>query len=496
MIKHQKHILLLIGLLAILLKLPYISNPVSDWQSWNQISTMANARYISQEGINAFLHPQVDLFESFEPDSNQSFAELPIISGIIAIGFEMTNAEPEWLARLICILFSVLGSIYFYLLVLEETDDKTAKIAIGFYLISPMNWYFHRTIMTDVIMVNFVIAGLYHFRFWVNNQKISALIFTIFYTAIAALSKAYALYIGIAYLMLLIEYQGWKKLFRISNILLLLGCVVPIATWILFCKAQITAGSTGRNLTAASELLGPISIWFEKSYWLSLLSTVGDYTLLTIGFLILIYTFLRHFKTLRKTRISLYWLSAVLFYFLFVRKGNMEHDYYQMPFAAPVIFITAIGFKKWFDWLRLKLTKPRYQFCMGIIWVLLVVIAGKYTYTKATLDMSPVVLGKKIKEFNLNKHFVLVIDPDRLQRNQAVYYSGSKGWHQKPMLSVEQIDQYKQNGVKYLGINFRTGRVKSFKDQFKRYDANFEKLWEGHSKDRYHRPKTLLIYKL
>jgi hypothetical protein len=496
MIKHQKHILLLIVFLAILLKLPYISNPISDWHSWNQISTMANARYIAKEGVSAFLHPQVDLFESFETESNQSFAELPIISGLIAIGFKITNAEPEWLARLICILFSVLGSIYFYLLVLEETNESTAKIAIGFYLISPMVWYFHRTIMTDVIMVNFVIAGLYHFRFWAQNQKISSLIFAIFYTALAALSKAYALYIGIAYLMLLIEYQGWKKLIRLSNIIFLLGCVGPIATWILFCKAQITDGSAGRNLTAASELLGPISIWFDKTYWLSLLSSVGDFTLLPIGFLIFIYTFIRHFEALQKTRITLYWLSSVLFYFLFVRTGNMEHDYYQMPFAAPVIFITAIGFKKWFDWLRLKVSKTQYKFCIGIICVLLIIIAGKYTYTKAKLDMSPVLLGEKIKDFNPNKHFVLVIDPDYLQRNQAVYYSGSKGWHQRRILNLKQINEYKKHGTKYLGINFKTSKIQSIKPQLIQYDANFEKLWEGKSTDRYHRQKTLLIYKL
>jgi hypothetical protein len=496
MIKHQKRILLLIGLLAILLKLPYISNPVSDWHSWNQISTMANARYIAKEGVSAFLHPQVDLFESFEIDSNQSFAELPIISGLIAIGFKITNAEPEWLARLICILFSVLGSIYFYLLVLEETNDSTAKIAIGFYLISPMVWYFHRTIMTDVIMVNFVVAGLYHFRFWVRQQKFSSLFFTIFYTAIAALSKAYALYIGIAYLMILIEYQGWKKLIKVSNVVLLLGTIGPIFSWIYYCQQQVASGSEGHNLMTSAGLLGPFSIWINKVYWLSLLASVGDFTLLVLGLLIFIYTFIRHFNKLLEVKIVLYWLVSVMFYFLFVRGGNMEHDYYQMPFAAPVIFIAAIGFKQWFDWLRQRLSPTHFRIFFTVLWLLLIVVAGKYTYTKASLDLSPVMLGKKIREFNQNSGYVLIIDPDYLQRNQAVYYSGSKGWHQRPILNLKQINEYKKHGTKYLGINFKTSKIQSLKPQLIQYDANFEKLWEGKSTDRYHRQKTLLIYKL
>ncbi len=496
MIKNQKYTLLLIGILAILLKLPYIANPISDWHSWNQISTMANARYIAQEGVSAFFHPQVDVFESFETGSNQSFAELPIISGLIAIGFTITRSEPEWLARLICILFSVLGSIYFYLLVLEETNSATARIAIAFYLISPMVWYFHRTIMTDVIMVNFIIAGVYHFRFWVQQQSTSSLVFTIFYTALAALSKAYALYIGIVYLLLLIEYQGWKKLIRKSNVFLLLGTIVPIATWILYCNTQIAAGSAGRNLTAASELLGPISIWFNKKYWLSLLSSVGDFTLLTIGFLFFIYTFIRHFSELKKTKIAIYWLCSVMFYFLFVRQGNMVHDYYKMSFAAPVIFITAIGLREWLKWLHNKLPKIKYRICFIALWLILIMVAGKYTYTKASLDMSPVILGKKIKEYNRNNNYILVIDPDSLQRNQAVYYSGSKGWQNDQLPDLNTIEQYKKHGVEYLGINYLSQKLPSKKQQIIQYDLNYKKLWEGKSSDRYKHPKTLLIYKL
>ena len=74
-------------------------------------------------------------------------------------------------SRLISILISTIGVLYFYLLVRDTTGQQIAIYAAMFYLISPMNWYFHRTMMTDVLMVSFVIGGLYHYYHWINNQN-------------------------------------------------------------------------------------------------------------------------------------------------------------------------------------------------------------------------------------------------------------------------------------------------------------------------------------
>ncbi len=43
---------------SVILKLPYLNNPISDWHSWNQISTMATtARYIAQDGLESVIIP-------------------------------------------------------------------------------------------------------------------------------------------------------------------------------------------------------------------------------------------------------------------------------------------------------------------------------------------------------------------------------------------------------------------------------------------------------
>ena len=488
-------IVVFIFLAAIILKIPYITNPISDWHSWNQISTMAVAKHIAFDEPRSLFPTKSDIFESFKPDSNISYAEFPVLSGIIALAFSALGGVVEWPARLICIVFSAIGTVYFYKLVLEETDEKTSKIAVFIYLISPMVWYFHRTVMTDVVMVSFVIAGLYHFRWWLKEYKISSFIFATFFTAVAALAKAYALYIGIAYLLMLIDHKGWKKLICPSNIIFAIGTLAPITVWLAYCQLQIGAGSAGRNLTVSNELIGPVSIWFRYTYWSSLLASVGDFTLTPINFLVFLYAWF-NFKLLKNCRISLYWLASVMFYFLFIRQGNMEHDYYQMPFSAPVILITAIGWKNLITNYKDRIPKRYFNIVGAVIVILLVLNASKYVHTKAKLNMSPVVLGQKLAELNLDKDRVLIVDSENLQRNQAVFYSTALGWHTRGIPNIEDINQYYQNGVRWVGLNLSQDELASTSETRRDYDQKFSQVWANKSTNRYQKIKTLIIYRL
>ena len=488
-------VLILIFLAAIVIKIPYITNPISDWHSWNQISTMAVAKHIAFDKPFALFPTKIDVFESFAPDSNITFAEFPVLPGIMAMAFGALGEVSEWPARLICIIFSAIGTVYFYRLAVEETDDLTGKIAIFIYIISPMVWYFHRTVMTDVVMVSFIIAGVYHFRWWLKAYKIRSLIFAIFFTAVAALAKAYALYIGIAYLLMLIEHEGWKKLFRPSNIFFAIGTLAPIILWLVYCQLQLDSGSSGKNLTVSNELIGPVSIWFKYEYWSSLLASVGDFTLTPINFLVFLYAWF-NFKLLKNHKILIYWLVAVMFYFLFIRQGNMEHDYYQMPFSAPVILITAIGWNNLIVKYKDRIPNRYLKFVGAIIVILLILNASKYTHTKAKLNMSPVDLGKKLAELNLNKDRVLIVNSDTLQRNQAVFYSTALGWHTRKLPNIEEINEYHQNGVRWIGLNLSQGEVASTADMRKNYDRNFSQVWVQKSTNRYQKIRTLIIYRL
>lgn len=456
---------------------------------------MANARYIAANGVQAFLHPEVDVFESFNTTSSGTFAEVPILATFIGIAFHALNSEPEWLARVITILFSLLGSIYFYRLVKVESDEKTARIASFFYLIAPMNWFFHRTVITDVPMVSFVIMGLFYFRQWMVKEDWKSFALSIVFTALAAMAKAYALYIGLAYLGLLLTYKGIKKLITLPNIIYLIGSTGPVFGWIYYCSLNIAHGEAGRNLTAGSELLGSLDIWFQARYWSRLLSSTGDLTLLPLGFLVFLYTVCK-INMWRTSRLTVLWMGSAFFYFLFVRQGNITHDYYQMPLAAPLIMWASFGWRKLFDRVQEKYSHQKAIAIISAVAVVMILNAGKYSFTKAKLDMSPVELGRQIAEMNPNRDYVLIIDPDYLQRNQAVYYTRSKGWHTKQLPDMKTLETYRFHGAKWFGLNLKEDEVQGNKELLAEYDKKLGVAWKGYSTDRYKKKKYLFVYPL
>ena len=93
-------VLLLLVALSALLKLYHLTAPALDWQSWNQITTLANARYIYEDGWRAFLVPRVDLFRSLSPNGDVMFGEVPVLHVLMAAGYWVIGGEAEWVGRL------------------------------------------------------------------------------------------------------------------------------------------------------------------------------------------------------------------------------------------------------------------------------------------------------------------------------------------------------------------------------------------------------------
>lgn len=489
-----KHIFI-IALLAVLLKLPFITNPISDWQSWNQVTTMANAKYIYQEGWDAFWNPKVDVFETPSIESNRAAAEMPLLPGVIALFYHLSGENSESAGRLAAILFSVIGTIYFYLLVLETTNSRIALLAVGMYLIAPMVWYFHRTVMTDVPMVAFVTAGLYHFRRWIETEAFKQILLSMLFTSLAALFKAYALYIGIAYLLMILDAWGWKKLLRPQHLLLVVVAWLPLILWMWHGAQTVQDGVTGNNLTSKTELLGPISLWWNPQYWIRLQITLTELILFRFGILGFFAAFF-YWREVRKVRVLVFWLLSVLFYFLFVRDGNLVHDYYKMPLTEPVIFLAAIGWYHWVASWKHHLSAKKIKIILGVIIALSIADGAEFSRYKTNIDPSPVELGRKLFELNKGKKYVIIYDADGLQRNQALFYSGTQGWHFKQFLSLEKVEEYKANGAAFVGIILKKKELKSNADSLAEYDRKFERVWEHITSGRYDEEKHILIYRI
>jgi len=150
--KKKEIILLLIFLLlGFIFRLYRFNNPIADWFSWRQADTSAVSRNFVKYGFD-LLHPTYDdisnVQSGFDNPKGYRFVEFPIYNVFQAGLYKSVGilSLEEW-GRLVTIIFSLSGSLAFFLLILRRAKKEVAFFVLFFSLFLPYNIYYGRTIL-------------------------------------------------------------------------------------------------------------------------------------------------------------------------------------------------------------------------------------------------------------------------------------------------------------------------------------------------------------
>ncbi|MGI8420344.1 MAG: ArnT family glycosyltransferase [Candidatus Levyibacteriota bacterium] len=306
------------------------NNPIADWHSWRQADTAAVTRNFVKDGFNP-LFPQFDSFHALNdaqlPDPNRYFfAEFPIYNIITYYGYTIFGhfTIEEW-GRLVSIFFSSLGIVFLYLLVKQYSSEKVALVAAFVFAFLPYNVYYGRVTMPDPMHITFSILSLYLITLWIRTSKWWWAILAGAAYAITILTKPYGLVLllPIAYLML----RKWKHRLFLRPELYLFAIIgfVPYLLW----KHHIDMYPQGQFGTAWLFNQGNIRFTGAYFHWLiydrmnRLIFATGGFVLFWLGII--------KGNNEREGLFYYSWLAAVLIFFVVIAKGNVTHDYYQMP---------------------------------------------------------------------------------------------------------------------------------------------------------------------
>lgn len=333
-IKHQRvlQILLVLALFfgTVVARLHSFDAPIADWHSWRQADTAAVTRNFVNEGLNP-LYPKFDSFQSLN-DANKYnperyfFAEFPLYNSITYLGFVTFNhfTIEEW-GRVVSIVFSSLAVVWLYLLTRQYSSRKVAFVAAFVFAFLPYNAYYGRVIMPDSMHISFSILSLYLVTLWTQKNRwwwavLSGLAFTI-----AILAKPYGLVLllPIAYLLI----RTWKfKLFKMpATYLFALVALVPFLLW----RYHIDQYPEGQFGTEWLYNQGNIRFTGAFFHWLifermnRLIFATGGFVLLLIGII--------SGSNKKEGLFYYFWLISVFVFFAVIAKGNVTHDYYQLP---------------------------------------------------------------------------------------------------------------------------------------------------------------------
>ncbi|MFH2019435.1 MAG: glycosyltransferase family 39 protein, partial [bacterium] len=242
-------------------------------------------------------------------------------------------------ARMVSIFFSSLGLTFLYLLIRELLGKSYAVIAALFFTFNAYNIFYSRVVLPDPMFVALSTVSLYWCVKWVKSKQALYGILLGVTFAIAILVKPYALFIGIPMLYWVFINWGFKKtVFKPFNYLVLALALIPFILW----RTHIAAYPEGSFTTTWLYNAGNIRFkgaWFRWIFYDRLNRLIFG----TGGFVLFFFGFIRSHITKNRS-LFFVWTLAIFLYFTIFAKGNVNHDYYQLPVIPVGSALVAIGF--------------------------------------------------------------------------------------------------------------------------------------------------------
>lgn len=330
--------LVCVAILAFVVRLYKIQNPIADWHSWRQSDTAAVARNFLSFGIDP-IHPRYDDLSNIQSGHDNPMGwrmvEFPLYQTIGAGLEKLAPGVPLeiWL-RFVTIVSSVGICCLIGLMVGEFIDPITGLFAAFIYAILPYSIYYGRTILPDTFMVFWALLSL-----WLTNSRknIGSSILGGLAGALAMLAKPMAAFLLIPIIWIQWRKFGFSKRLFIDTIIYGIICLLPFILW----RRWIVLFPEG--IPVSTWLLNGNNIRFKGAWfhWL-FAERLGD---LILGFwgLIPFGLGLAVVPSKKEGWFFRYWILGILLYFIIFATGNVQHDYYQILIIPGVAVFVAKG---------------------------------------------------------------------------------------------------------------------------------------------------------
>jgi len=342
MTKKDIIIVLFLFIISFIPRLYRLDNPVADWHSWRQADTAAVSRNFIKERFNPLL-PQFDSLNSLNGMSDQNpnryfLAEFPLYN-ILTYPFYKLFGVNEMYARLVSVFFSSLTSVLLYLLVKQFSSKRSALLAGLFFGILPFSIYYGRVIMPDPLHIFFSVLTMLLVTYWINtSSRIWSVLAGLSYGA-TLLTKPYALVLILPIAYLVFRKWGLKVFINKASYLFFFLAFVPFLWW----RWHIAAHPEGQFGT--DWLFNAGNIRFTGAFFRWIIFDRMNRLVFATGGFVLFWLGLIRGRNKKEGWFYYLWLISIFIYISIIAKGNVTHDYYQMPLLPIGCILMAKGFE-------------------------------------------------------------------------------------------------------------------------------------------------------
>ncbi len=343
----KKTFTIILGFICILgfaLRTYKLNNPIGDWHSWRQVDTAAVARNFIKFGVDP-LHPRYDDLSNIQSgkDNPQGWrmVEFPIYQLVSYSVFKIIpGITIEESLRLVSISASVL-SIALVGLIAKKLSSSVVGLGSALVLaILPYSVYYGRTILPEPFMVSMSMISLYLALVSqdLRGQKKFLLLFaSALGASLALLVKPFAVFMLLPLPFLFISSLGITWMGMVISGISACIAVIPLLLW----RQWITHYPEGIPVYTWLLNEGNIRLKGAWFHWL-FAERVGKLILGYWGVVVLVLGILKKKEHREGLFYSLFLLGG-LAYFVIVARGNVQHDYYQIPIIPIIAFYMGLG---------------------------------------------------------------------------------------------------------------------------------------------------------
>lgn len=429
--------------LAVVIRLPYLTAPIADRQSWNQCSTASVIRNLAERDFNP-LRPQWDVLDPGPARDNIEAEEAPIYATISAALYRIFGASHAW-PRLLSVAAMLFGSAFLYQLVRRLFDERAALAAVFVWNFAPYPWFFGRTIMSDPWMVACVIAAAERYHAWLESERDRDLWLAGLATCFAALFKVFALYLGVLFLAAGLRRQGLRLFAKPAVWLFGALCLALPLAWILYA---LRIGSLGNvsdpagDVFAANKLWSSTELLLSGRFWNRLQSRLFDRSMTPVATAFVAVSLLLR-ETRSRSRYLWEWFGATLVFALVIGDGHYRHNYYQLPFTPPLAALAGAGATATIERAGRRYPPLRLAVIAALAFLTVSVLYVRNEYRQ---DPSSTRAGEIAASATAPGDLLLVLDPGDTRKNQVIYHAHRRGWHVR-RLKPEDLDTYREWGA-------------------------------------------------
>ena len=278
---------LMIFVLGLGIRLLDLTDPPLDFHAWRQFrsATIARGMYYVMDSSADLEARQVAenlgrQFEKLEP---------PISERIVALAYLVIGREVLWVARLLAILYWMIGGVALHALAVRISSPVGAALSLGFYLLLPFGVIASRSFQPEPLMVMWILVGAYATYRWTELKTWRWAIAAGVAAGLAALVKVFGAFPVAAVAVLLVLHDfGFRKAFRSGQVWAVAGLMIAIPASYYFVSTRSEAATYLNGwVFAFSDLYISPAFYVRWASTLNLLLTIPMVLIGAMGVLLL-----------------------------------------------------------------------------------------------------------------------------------------------------------------------------------------------------------------